>query len=64
VDADLPARDVVFAIYWSAAWAAGLGALWLIGRLYISSGIFPARETVSGIFHSINCGLRPTAVAP
>lgn len=22
----------LFAIYWSAAWAAGLGAVWLIGR--------------------------------
>jgi glutathione S-transferase len=23
----------LFAIYWSAAWAAGLGALWLVGRV-------------------------------
>lgn len=32
----------LFAIYWSAAWAAALGALWLIGRIiyfvgYLSS---------------------------
>jgi glutathione S-transferase len=23
----------LFAIYWSPAWAAGLGALWIIGRI-------------------------------
>lgn len=32
----------IFALYWSAAWAAGLGALWIIGRImyfvgYVSS---------------------------
>lgn len=28
----------LFAIYWSAAWAAGLGALWLIGRIAYFAG--------------------------
>jgi hypothetical protein len=32
----------LFAIYWSAAWAAGLGFLWLIGRVAYFAGYLSA----------------------
>jgi uncharacterized membrane protein YecN with MAPEG domain len=34
----------LFAIYWSAAWAAGLGALWLVGRIVYFVGYLSAAE--------------------
>jgi uncharacterized membrane protein YecN with MAPEG domain len=34
----------LFAIYWSAAWAAGLGALWLVGRIAYFVGYLSAPE--------------------
>jgi hypothetical protein len=32
----------LFAIYWSATWAAGLGALWLVGRIVYFVGYLSA----------------------
>ena len=32
----------LFAIYWSAAWAAVLGALWLVGRIVYFVGYLSA----------------------
>jgi uncharacterized membrane protein YecN with MAPEG domain len=32
----------LFAIYWSAAWAAGLGLLWLVGRVAYFAGYLSA----------------------
>lgn len=34
----------LFAIYWSATWAAGLGMLWLIGRMVYFVGYLSAAE--------------------
>lgn len=41
----------LFAIYWSPAWAAGLGALWLIGRvIYFVGYLSDAKNRFPGFF--------------
>lgn len=39
----------LFAIYWSVSWAAGLGALWIIGRIiYFVGYLSDARKRLPG----------------
>jgi uncharacterized membrane protein YecN with MAPEG domain len=46
----LPARWL-FAIYWSAGWAAGFGVLWLIGRVaYFVGYISEPKKRYPGFF--------------
>ena len=41
----------LFAIYWSATWAAGLGALWLVGRIvYFVGYLSAANKRFPGFF--------------
>lgn len=41
----------LFAIYWSPAWAAGLGALWLVGRvIYFVGYLSDAKKRLPGFF--------------
>src|ERR1700744_835961 len=41
----------LFAIYWSPAWAAGLGAVWLIGRIiYFVGYLSDANRRFPGFF--------------
>jgi glutathione S-transferase len=41
----------IFAIYWSPAWAAGLGVLWLIGRvIYFVGYLSDAKKRLPGFF--------------
>lgn len=41
----------LFAIYWSVPWAAGLGALWLIGRIiYFVGYLSDAKKRLPGFF--------------
>jgi uncharacterized membrane protein YecN with MAPEG domain len=41
----------LFAIYWSAAWAAALGALWVVGRIiYFLGYLSDAQKRFPGFF--------------
>lgn len=41
----------LFAIYWSAVWAAGLGLVWIVGRIvYFAGYLSSAKKRAPGFF--------------